>query len=67
MVYSAPCEDHTFDPKWPHPPGSIIPDIGYPGWGFIDIPLLEALPVDLLKREFDIHMAYSEGILNAHE
>lgn len=40
--------------------GSIIEDIGYAGWGLIDYALLYALPADLLRREFDLHLQYAE-------
>lgn len=41
------------------PPGSILLDYGW-GIGNIDLPLLWALPEELLKREFMIHLNYFE-------
>lgn len=62
IVRTHPCEKHRdSDHEELIIPGSIIPDIGYPGWGLIDWPLLEALPVDLLRREFNLHMAFAEN------
>lgn len=43
----------------PRVDGSIIEDIGYAGWGLIDYGLLYALPEDLLRREFDLHLQHA--------
>lgn len=41
------------DNNWYPVPGSILVE---EGWGVIDTALLAALPEDLLRREFNLHM-----------
>jgi hypothetical protein len=51
------CEECASKDDWHPVPGSILKE---EGWGVIDNSLLAALPPELVKREFNLHMkAYS--------
>ena len=45
------CISHT--DEWHPVPGSLLVE---EGWGVIDDSLLNALPPELVKREFDLHL-----------
>lgn len=47
------CEACTLSDEWIPVPGSLLVE---EGWGIIDDSLLQALPEELLRREFDLHM-----------
>lgn len=53
------CTKHPKIREWQPVPGSILVEVGY---GVIDEPLLAKLPLELLKREFELHLkAYGES------
>lgn len=53
------CQPPTREHGWYPVPGSLLVE---EGWGVIDTALLNALPAELVRREFDLHMgAYSNG------
>ena len=45
------CIQHT--DEWHPVPGSLLVE---EGWGVIDDALLEGLPAELVRREFDLHL-----------
>ena len=56
--YAAFCGCIPYRDDWRPVPGSILIE---EGWGLIDESLLAALPPELVRREFDLHLkAYSQ-------
>lgn len=51
MVWTVPCEDHQ-DPLLHTIPGSV--------WLSFEPEFLAELPPEMLRREFDLHIAYAE-------
>jgi hypothetical protein len=47
------CEHCPLRDDWHPVPGSLLVE---EGWGVVDDSLLQALPLSLLKREFDLHL-----------